>query len=258
MAWDPRTYLVFGEERTRPARELLARIAVAAPLRIVDLGCGPGNSTALLAARWPDAGLEGVDNSAEMLAEARDSKIPAQWTLCDIAQWKPAGACDVIFSNATLQWLPDHVRLLPQLVSHLAPDGVFAFQVPRNFREPCHELIREVADMPPWRDRLSAVRDWWNVLEPEAYFDILEPHAHAIDIWETRYVQMLEGEDAVYRWMSGTGLRPFANALDGDEREAFLAEYKRQVGLAYPRRASGVTLYPFQRLFAVARRGASS
>ncbi|HKD21971.1 MAG TPA: methyltransferase domain-containing protein [Rhizomicrobium sp.] len=253
MAWDPKTYLAFGQERTRPARELLARVDAVNPKRVVDLGCGPGNSTALLAARWSAAALEGVDNSKEMLEEARGSSFRATWTQADVANWNPDETYDVIFSNATLQWVGDHVRLLPAIVKHLAKDGVFAFQVPRNFDEPCHTLIHEVAQDPRWRTKLEGVRDWWNVLEPEAYFDILEPHARAIDIWETRYVQVLEGEDAVFRWMSGTGLRPYANALEGAEREAFLAEYRTRVGRAYPRRPGGVTLYPFQRLFCVAR-----
>jgi trans-aconitate 2-methyltransferase len=254
LAWDPKTYLVFGEERTRPARELLARISVEHPARVIDLGCGPGNSTALLAARWPNAELEGIDSSAEMIAQARALNFPARWTEADIASWVPNGSYDVIFSNATLQWLPHHAHLLPRLVSHVAKDGFFAFQVPRNFTEPCHTLIHDVAALEPWRAKLTTVRDWWNVLAPEAYFEILEPFASSIDIWETRYVQVLEGDDAVYRWMSGTGLRPFADALDGEEREAFLAEYRRQVALAYPQRPGGVTLYPFQRLFCVARR----
>jgi len=253
MAWDPKTYLAFGEERTRPAHELLARIAFEHPRRVVDLGCGPGNSTALLAARWPQAELDAIDNSAEMLEAARKSGIPARWELADVARWNPKGPYDVIYSNATLQWVPDHARLLPDIMSHLAKDGVFAFQVPRNFTDPCHTLIHEVAKNGPWRAKLEGVRDWWNVKEPNVYFDILEPHARSIDIWETRYVQVLDGEDAVYRWMMGTGLRPFANALQGEEREAFLDEYRRRVGEAYPRRASGVTLYPFQRLFCVAR-----
>jgi trans-aconitate 2-methyltransferase len=254
MAWDPKTYMSFAAERTRPAAELLARVPLDNPKRVADLGCGPGNSTALLAARWPDATLEGVDNSAEMLAQARASGIKARWSEADVARWTPEAPCDVIFSNATLQWISDHPALLPWLMTHLAPEGALAFQVPRNFTEPCHVLIREVADGGPWAAKLKSVRDWWNVLEPEAYFAILEPHARVIDIWETRYVQVLDGEDAVYRWMSGTGLRPFAAALQGEEREAFLAEYKRRVAAAYPRRESGKTLYPFQRLFAVARR----
>jgi trans-aconitate 2-methyltransferase len=253
MAWDPKIYLAFGEERTRPAQELLARIATEHPAHVVDLGCGPGNSTALLAARWPDAALEGVDSSAEMLAEAGTLAFKARWTQADLTRWSPDRAYDVMFSNATLQWLPDHAQLLPRLLSHVANSGVFAFQVPRNFDDPCHVLIREVADSGPCRAKHAGVRDWWNVLEPDAYFAILEAQAQSIDIWETRYVQVLQGDDAVFRWMSGTGLRPFAAALDGDERDAFLAEYRRRVGIAYPRRRSGVTLYPFRRLFCIAQ-----
>ena len=136
MVWDPKTYLAFGEERTRPAHELLARISRDNPKRIADLGCGPGNSTALLAARWPDAELEGVDSSAEMLDDARKSPFNARWTQANLAQWRPAAACDIIYSNATFQWLPDHAHLLPRLAEHVTGDGVFAFQVPRNFDEP--------------------------------------------------------------------------------------------------------------------------
>lgn len=254
MAWDPKTYMRFAAERTRPAAELLARVPLEKPKRVADLGCGPGNSTALLAARWPGADLEGIDNSLQMLAEAHASGVTARWTEADVAHWKPAAPCDVIFSNATLQWVPDHASLLPRLLAQLAPEGTFAFQVPCNFKEPCHTLIHELAARGPWAAKLSGIRDSVGVLEPEAYFAILEPHARTIDIWETRYVQVLDGEDAVYRWMSGTGLRPFADALEGEEREAFLAAYKTRVATAYPRRESGKTLYPFQRLFAVARR----
>ncbi|HEV2562460.1 MAG TPA: trans-aconitate 2-methyltransferase [Rhizomicrobium sp.] len=254
MAWDPKIYMSFGAERTRAAAELLARIALDAPSRVADLGCGPGNSTALLAARWPQARVEGVDNSPEMLAEARASGIPAQWREGDVSGWTPDAPQDVIYSNATLHWLPDHAHLLPRLMSHLAPGGWFALQVPRNFSEPCHTLIHDVANAGPWAAKLQNVRDWGYVREPEEYFDILEPVASHIDIWETRYMQVLDGEDAVYRWMSGTGLRPFANALEGEDRENFLYEYKERLRSAYPMRASGKTLYPFQRLFAVARR----
>ncbi|MGH6872305.1 MAG: methyltransferase domain-containing protein [Rhizomicrobium sp.] len=244
----------FGSERTRAAAELLARVPLQAPARVADLGCGPGNSTALLARRWPDAALEGVDNSPHMLAEARKCGIGARWTEADVARWSPSAPCDVVYSNATLQWLPDHASLLPRLIGHVAAGGAFVFQVPRNYGEPCHTLIHEIAAEGPWAAKLRGIRDSVGVLEPEDYYAILGPHARAIDIWETRYLQTLDGEDAVYRWMSGTGLRPFADALRGDEREAFLAEYKRRVAQAYPRRAGGKTLYPFQRLFAVALR----
>jgi len=254
MAWDPKVYMAFGAERTRAAAELLARIPLENPARVADLGCGPGNSTALLVARWPNAGIEGVDNSPEMLAEAKTSGLRASWRQGNVSSWTPATQQDVIYSNATLQWVPDHSTLLPRLMSHLAPGGWFAFQVPMNFTEPCHTLIHDVANAGPWAAKLAGVRDFGYVRAPEDYFDILEPVASHIDIWETRYVQVLDGDDAVYRWMSGTGLRPFANALEGEERENFLAEYRKALAAAYPMRASGKTLYPFQRLFAVARR----
>ena len=257
MTWDPKTYLAFGGERTRAAAELVARIGLESPRCIADLGCGPGNSTALLAARWPGARLDGIDNSPTMLAEARASAIAARWIEADVTSWAPDAPYDLIYSNATLHWLGDHETLLPRLVSFLAPNGVLAFQVPRNFCEPSHRIAEELAAEPGWEKRLAGVRAWRNMLEPEACYAILEPIAERIDIWETRYVQALEGADAVYRWVLGTGLRPFADALDGDGREAFLGEYRARVARAYPRRASGITLFPFQRLFCLASRRTS-
>ena len=253
MAWDPKTYMSFGAERTRPAGELLARVDVDTPERVADLGCGPGNSTALLAARWPHADISGIDSSPEMLAAARKSGVDAQWQKADVATWTPTEPCDVVFSNATLQWVPDHRTLLPRLMACVAPGGIFAMQVPRNFGEPCHTLIPEMAKGKSWAHKFEGVRDWHHVLAPEDYFDVLESHAAAIDVWETRYVQVLEGEDAVFQWMSGTGLRPFAAALDDGERAEFLEDYRAALARAYPRRDSGGTLYPFQRLFLVAR-----
>ena len=199
MAWDPKTYMSFSAERTRPAMELLARVPLQSPARVVDLGCGPGNSTALLVARWPGADVEGVDSSTEMLADACKADTLARWTQADISTWEPPSDYEVIFSNAAYQWVPDHATLLPRLVSHVARGGVFAFQVPRNFGDPCHTLMHDLAHNGPWAAKLKNVRDWWNVLEPEAYFGILEPRCATIDIWETRYVQVLNGEDAVYR-----------------------------------------------------------
>lgn len=253
MAWDPKTYLTFGAERTRPAAELLARVANEMPERVADLGCGPGNSTALLAARWPEAKLEGIDNSQEMLSDARNSTVRADWFFSDIAEWSPRGRYDVIFSNAALQWVPGHRALLPRLMGYVAPGGMLAMQVPRNFGEPCHTLIREVAAGKPWARKFETVRGSWHVLAPEEYFAALEACASAIDIWETRYVQVLAGEDAVYRWMMGTGLRPFAAALDESERSEFLELYRKELALAYPMRRGGKTLYPFRRLFLAAR-----
>lgn len=251
MTWDPKTYLAFSSERTRPAAELLARIPLEAPKQVADLGCGPGNSTALLAARWPSAAIAGVDPSESMLAEAEASSVRARWIKADIATWTPDTPCDVIFSNAAFQWLDQHETLLPRLMTQIARGGVLAFQVPRNFDAPSHTLMREVANAGTWKSKLSRVRRM-GVLSPEEYFDLLSPRANRLDIWETEYLHVLEGEDPVFRWVSGTGLRPYADALSGGEREDFLAAYRVQLRLAYPSRADGRTLFPFRRLFVIA------
>jgi len=254
LSWDPKIYLAFGGERTRAAAELVQRVICESPCSVADLGCGPGNSTALLAARWPDAEIDGIDNSSAMLRAARESSVRARWIEADVAEWAPDAPFDVIYANATLHWVSGHAVLLPRLVSHLLRGGILAFQVPRNFREPSHAIMHELAGEPRRADTLKGVGDWWNVLEPEQYYEILEPLCETIDIWETRYLQRLEGEDAVYRWVLGTGLRPYADALDGAERDDFLNEYRARAKRAYPRRANGITLFPFQRLFCVARK----
>jgi len=253
MTWNPQIYLAYASERTRPAAELLARVPDENPGRVADLGCGPGNSTALLAARWPKAQVDGVDSSPDMLKEAQAAGIPANWIEADVQSWSPDAPYDVIYSNATYQWLGDHERLLPRLMSYVNKGGTFAFQVPRNFADPSHVLMHDVANNGPWKAKLADVRPA-SVLSPERYYDILSPLSASLDIWETIYLQVMEGDDPVYRWVSATGLRPFAQALAGEEREQYLAEYRRRLRQAYPRRADGKTLFPFRRLFAVARR----
>ena len=253
MSWDPKIYMAFGDERTRPAAELLSRVTNANPKRVADLGCGPGNSTRLLVARWPNADVEGIESSKEMIADAKASGVKARWTLADVVQWSPSQLYDVIFSNATLQWLDAHQSLLPRLMGYVEDGGTFAFQMPRNFDAPSHVLMREVAASGPWSAKLRDVRKL-NVGEPGFYFDILAKHTASLDIWETTYLQVMEGDDPVYRWVSGTGLRPFAQALEGEEREAYLSKYRRRLREAYPKRADGKTLFPFQRIFIVARR----
>jgi len=252
MAWNPAIYMAFGDERTRPAIELLARIRSENPPRVIDLGCGPGNSTAVLAARWPNAKLEGLDSSPDMLAQARQSGVRAQWIEADVASWSAQEKYSVIFSNATLQWLDDHRTLIPRLLGFIQPGGTFAFQVPHNMNAPSHVLMREAAVAGPWEGKLKNVREV-AVLSPEDYFEIFATCGAHADIWETEYLHVLEGEGAVYKWVSATGLRPFVQALDSGEREAFVADYKRRLNRAYPRRRDGKTLFPFKRLFAVAQ-----
>ena len=252
MSWDPDVYMKFASERTRPAMELLARVPLRAPSRVIDLGCGPGNSTALLAARWREAEIEGLESSPDMIAKARASGMRANWIEGDVESWSPETLYDVVFSNATLHWIADHRALLPRLMHQVADGGALAFQVPRNFDAPSHVLMRDVANSGPWAAKLANARQV-NVLAPQDYFDILAPLSRSVDIWETTYLHVLEGEDPVLAWVSGTGLRPFVQPLEADEREAFLAEYRPRLREAYPRRADGKTLFPFQRLFVVAQ-----
>lgn len=253
MSWDPDVYMKFANERTRPAVELLARVPLAAPARVIDLGCGPGNSAAILAARWPGANIDGLESSPEMIAKARKSGVRANFVEGDVETWNPPAPYDVVFSNATLHWIANHNSLLPRLMSHVAEGGALAFQVPRNFHEASHILMREVANSGPWAEKLKDARQI-HVRAPEFYYDVLAPLSKSVDIWETEYLQVLDGEDPVLAWVSGTGLRPFVQPLGETERKYFIAEYAHLLREAYPRRADGKTLFPFKRLFAVATR----
>lgn len=251
MSWNPSVYLTYADERTRPAADLLTRVPAENPQRVADLGCGPGNSTTLLVGRWPRAKIEGVDSSPQMIEAAKKSGVAADFTLADLASWKPDAPYDVVFSNATYQWLPDHRALLPRLMGFVAKGGTFAFQVPNNQYSPSHTLMRDVAAQGSWAEKLAHVRGIF-VEKVQTYYDILAPHAVSLDIWTSEYLHVLEGEDAVFKWVSGTGLRPFLDALDDAGRAAFTREYKARLNVAYPRRADGKTLFPFSRLFAVA------
>jgi trans-aconitate 2-methyltransferase len=254
LTWRPEPYLAFADQRTRPARDLLARVPLANPARVADLGCGPGNSTALLAQRWPEAAIIGVDSSPEMLAEARTSGVRATWIEADIAAWTPDDPLDLIYANAALQWLDHHATLLPRLLGQLHAAGVLAVQMPRNFEAPSHALLRDTARSGPWADRLAGVLDRPSVAAPTWYHDLLAPHAAALDIWETEYLHVLAGDDPVLSWTRGTALRPVMQALDADQFAAFEAAYAERLRVAYPKRADGGTLFPFRRLFIVAQR----
>lgn len=253
-AWDPGQYLKFADERTRPARELLARVPIESPGVVYDLGCGPGNSTALLATRWPRARLVGVDSSAEMLAEARARHPAVEWQQADLAAWRPSAAADVLYSNAALHWLPDHDRLFPALARALAPGGTLAVQIPRNFDAPSHVAMAEAAAAGPWRAKAETAIGRKPLHPVAAYYDWLAPQVRAVDAWETTYVHVLAGDDPVVEWTKGTALRPVLAALTADERAGFLADYAARLRLAYPKRADGKTLFPFRRLFVVAVR----
>lgn len=253
MPWDPTQYLKFAEPRLRPAIDLLARIRIADPVTVCDLGCGTGTVTRLLAERWPAAAVTGIDSSAAMLAQAAavDSRIT--WQRASVAEWRPALTVDLIFSNAALHWLPDHATLFPRLMAALAPGGTLAVQMPRNFAAPSHTLIADVVRTGPWRAQLEPLLAAAPVGVPAAYFRMLAPFAAHIDVWETEYLQILQGPDPVKEWVKGTWLRQFLDALPEVQRPAFERAYAERARAAYPAEADGATLFPFRRLFIIAR-----
>lgn len=253
-AWDPAAYTEFVDERLRPARDLIERIPPIAARRIYDLGCGAGLAARMLAKRWPDAAVAGIDASAEMLAMARATPAEVQWIQSDIAAWAPAEPPDLIFSNAALHWLNNHSLLIPRLLETLSPGGVLAVQMPRNYAAPSHRALGEVANGKRWRERLATVLRPWPVADPEVYLAMLIERAARVDVWETTYLHVLSGENPVLAWVSGTALRPLLAILDDSERADFLAAYAGRLAQAYPRRADGRTVFPFRRLFIVAAR----
>jgi trans-aconitate 2-methyltransferase len=261
MTWNPQQYLAFEDQRLRPALDLLARIAAGAPRVAVDLGCGAGNVTRILAQRWPSSRVVGVDNSAPMLAKARAAAgdLPqVAFEAGDLATWAPAAPVDLIYSNAALHWLPDHATLFPRVARMVAPGGTLAVQMPRNFDAPSHVAVAEVARSARWRDRLATLVRDAPVAAPEQYLRWLAPHSASADVWETTYLQRLEpredGEHPVVAFVSGTWLVPYFARLDDEHgaRAAFLDDYRERIARAYPREADGSTLFPFRRLFIVA------
>lgn len=262
VPWDPRQYAVFSGHRGRPFADLLARVDAATPRLVVDLGCGPGELTLGLAQRWPDARIVGVDSSPDMLGRARelDTDGRVEWVESTAEDWDPTelgASIDVLVTNATLQWVPGHLRLIAMWVENLAPGGTFALQVPSNFDAPSHRLMREVAarhpraaDLRPALDRARAVA------RPETYAALLLDLTPDVDVWQTTYEHVLastpDSPHPVLEWVRGTGLRPVLGVLDGGEREGFVGDYERELEAAYPRRSFGV-LFPFTRTFAVAR-----
>ncbi len=251
MRWDPGQYLRYGDERLRPALDLMAQVPLQAPRRIVDLGCGPGNVTNILKQRWPDAEVIGVDGSAEMLAKAGAQAPGCRFVLGDIAAWRPDAVPDLIYSNAALHWLGGHAELFPRLLSQLQPGGVLAVQMPAMHAEPLRALQHEVAATGPWATLLADVGSAPPILSPGAYWDMLRPRAATMDVWETIYLHALQGEDAAVQWATGTSLKPFLDRLPPDLRAAYLQAYSEAIRPVYPRRPDGTTLLPFRRLFMI-------
>jgi len=253
MAWDPKLYSTFAAPRLRPALDLMARIGAEAPARVVDLGCGTGNVTRILGERWPGAQVTGVDSSAEMLQAAAQESAAITWTQADIGTWAPTEKVDVLFSNAALHWLGDHAALFPRLTSMVSAGGWLAVQMPHNHYAASHTIMAEAAAAGPWAEKLAPLAERFPVGDPGFYYDLLAPLSQELDIWETEYLHVLDGDNPVVRWTMGTALRPLLDAVDADWRQGFLDDYSVRIAKAYPRRGDGKTLFPFRRLFIVAQ-----
>ena len=256
MSWDPTQYLKFAGERLRPAIDLLGRVPLAAPATVVDLGCGAGNLSPLILQRWPGVRLTGVDSSPAMLAKARAEYPEAAFIEADIATWRPTAPVDLLYTNAALHWLDGHETLIPGLLDGVKPGGWLAIQMPRNFGAPSHTSIVDTIEQGPWRAKLEPHLRRRPVAEPGVYWRMLQGHTAALEIWETEYLQVLSGDNPVAEYTKGTWLKQFLDRLDGPERDAFEADYRRRVGAAYPKEQDGRTLFPFRRLFILARKAA--
>ncbi len=253
--WSATRYLAFEDERTRPARDLLAQVALDGVSLAVDMGCGPGNSTELLVERYGAAAIQGFDTSPDMLEKARARLPGVAFTQADIGGWSPQAPADLLFANAVLQWVPDHVRVLARLAGTLRAGGYLAVQMPDNLDEPSHVAMREVAADPRWASRLADAAGARDAVEaPGAYYDALKPVCTRVDIWRTEYQHVLDGPQAIARWFETTGLRPFVDPLGEDERAAFIEAYVARISQAYPARVDGKVLLRMPRLFVVARR----
>ncbi len=252
--WSARQYLKFESDRTRPPRDLLAQVPLARARKVVDLGCGPGNSTELLVERYPDANVIGLDSSPDMLSKARERLPAISFVQADIAQWRPEPDTDLLFSNATFQWVPDHPAVLKRLLEALQPGGVLAVQMPDNKTEPTHTLMAEVARDGGWLSRETEAMNRGNPLDPEAYYDLLRPHCARLDMWHTIYAHVLDDVGAVVEWFKGSALRPYTAPLSDDARAAYLAAYETRIAGYYPPRFDGKVILNFPRFFLVAVR----
>jgi trans-aconitate 2-methyltransferase len=254
-SWSPDEYMRFGDERTRPSVDLASRIAVERPATVIDLGCGPGNSTRVLRQRWPEAHVVGLDSSPEMIDAARADEPLEEWVVSGIEDWTPSAGFDVVFSNAALQWLPDHCALIERLFRAVAPGGALGFQIPSADFAAVRRLIQGIALDGPWTPRMSGPIGELTMEPPGVYYDCLSPHARSVDIWETEYFHVMDSPVAIVDWIASTGLRPFLAALESeDETRLFVSRLNEMVRDAYRPQKDGRVLFPFKRTFVVAYR----
>jgi trans-aconitate 2-methyltransferase len=255
--WSAAQYLKFEEERTRPSRDLLSQVPLKSPKRVVDLGCGPGNSTTVLAAQYPQSHITGMDSSPDMIEKARATLPGIEFTLDDLNSYTPNEPVDLFFSNAVFQWLSyvDRIKVIMKLIQTQPSGGVSAFQVPDNFMEPSHEAMRSLAAEGPWAATLSRLQPAREAFQsPQELYDQIKPLCSSVNLWHTHYHHVLDGHEALVEWVKGTGLRPFIDPLSTEEREGFLKAYLERLKKIYPSSYDGKVLLRYPRLFMVAIR----
>ena len=254
-SWDAELYLRFADERTQPAVDLISRVSLAHPSRVIDLGCGPGNSTAMLRQRWPTAEVVGLDNSREMINAASQAHPDWTWVEGDIAAWTAAAPFDLVFSNAALHWVANHAEVMPHLLRQVGPQGALAIQMPAHFRSPVHQLMVEIARNHAWQASMEDAIHAIKVERPAFYYDLLNPYASKLQLWETEYIHVMDGPAAILEWIRGTGLRPFLEALPSEvQKRRFEELFLTGLTMAYPTQKDGRVLFPFRRLFILAYR----
>lgn len=251
--WSPEQYLKFEDERTRPANDLLAAVPTNQVEFAVDLGCGPGNSTELLLRRYPSAEILGIDSSEEMIEQASQRLPGCRFEQGDLDTWRSEKKADVLYANASMQWLSGHDKLFPQFMDFLNTNGSLAIQMPDNLEQPTHIAMREVAGDKRWAEKLSKANATRSSLgDASFYYDLLKPHSKRVDIWRTTYHHPLEGIEGIVQWFLGSALRPYLAALNEDEKPQFLEKYREVLARSYKPMSDGVVLLPFPRLFIIA------
>lgn len=253
--WSSAQYLKFSAQRTQPAIDLATHIPLENPAEIIDIGCGPGNSTAVLRSRFPSAHIVGCDSSPDMINAAKAAYRDIDFMLAEVPRELSGleGRFDVVFSNACIQWIPNHRELLPALMALLKKGGVLAVQIPMNYDEPIHRIIGELAESSEWREKLGCLR-FFHTLTQSEYFDLLRENASDFEIWQTTYFHRMPSHDSIMEWYKGTGLRPYLNALDGGDAEKFLLAVKARVIQEYPKQANGEIIFRFPRFFFIAEK----
>ena len=250
--WNPNLYLRFKKERTQPSIDLVKRIESDSPKRIVDIGCGPGNSTEVLRKRWESSEIIGVDNSREMIEKAKESYPEGRWLLSDVYDLDPADPYDIVFSNAALQWIPNHERLIPHLLSLVGKGGVLAFQVPNNQDSGIHQNLCETILEPRFREYTGRVSHILNYRSGPYYYDLLAAKVAELEMWETTYYHILDNHEELLNWYKSTGMRPYLEGLPENLVEDFVASVRDKCRERYALQSDGKVIYRFNRLFAIA------